>query len=370
MATSKAPYIKLLIAGFVLLLIIGGSIAAITISRNSSTAKEGKERSAILKEGPTVKTALAKYTVTPKQLVLMGEARPFESVTIYAKTSGYLEDIKVDKGDHVSQGQLLATVSNPEIDQLYDATATDLENKKKILERNKTLLGKSYISQEEVDLSQTSVSMAEASLRNYTEQKQYRILRAPFAGTVTARFADRGALIQNANTSQTSAQPIVTISQIEKLRIYVYVDQKDAGFIKVGYPVEVGLLENPDLKIKATITRINGQLDLRTRMMTAEVDLDNKDQQIIAGSYVQVHINGPVSKEAKIEVPSNALVFHKNNAMIAIIDKDSILHFKPIKVGENSGDKAIILEGLTDGQRVALNIGESVLEGQKVRIDQ
>ena len=370
MSTSKTSYIKLLVAGLLLLLLIGGGIAAITMKKASTTAQEGKERSTAIKDGPVVKTAMAKYSITPKQLVLMGEARAFESATIYAKTSGYLESIKVDKGDHVSQGQLLATVNNPEIDQLYSSTAADVDNKRKILERNKTLLAKNYISQEEVDLSQTALSMSEATLRNYSDQKQYKTLLAPFAGTITARYADPGTLIQNANNSQTSAQPIVTVSKLDRLRIYVYIEQRDASFIKVGYPVEIGLLEDPSLHIKSTITRLNGQLDLRTRMMTAEIDLDNKDNKIIAGSYVQVRITGPLSKDSKIEVPANALVFHKNNAMIALVDKDSILHFKPIKVGENNGDKAIILEGVENGQRVALSVGESVLDGQKVRLEQ
>ncbi len=370
MATSKGAYIKLLVSGLVLLLVIGGTIGFISMKKSAEINKESKDRNTELKEGPVVKTTLAKYSITPRQLVLIGEARPYESSTIYAKISGYLDKILVDKGDKVVQGQLLAQVNNPEIDQLYGSAQADLDNKRKILDRNKQLLVKYYISQEEVDISQTSVDMAAATLRSYSEQKLYKDIKAPFTGTVTARFADPGALIQNANNSQTSAQPIVTISQLEKLRIYVYVEQKDAAFIKVGYPVEVGLIENPDLHIKATITRINGELDLRTRMMTVEIDLDNRDQKIIPGSYVQVRITGPVDKNTRIEVPSTALVFHKNKSMVAVVDKDSVIHFKPVKVGENTGDKAAILEGLENGETVAISVGESILEGQKVRLEQ
>jgi RND family efflux transporter MFP subunit len=367
---NRSSYTKLLILGLVILLILGGCIVFISIKKSSNNAKEGQERSAELKEGPVVKTAMSKYSVTPKQLALIGEARPFESSTIYSKISGYLDRILVDKGDKVVQGQLLAEVNNPEIDQLYGSASADLDNKKKILERNKQLLAKNYISQEEVDISQTSVDMAAATLRSYTEQQQYKSIKAPFTGTVTARFADPGALIQNANNSQSSAQPIVTVSQLDKLRIYAYVEQKDAAFIKVGYPVEVGLIENPDLHIKATITRINGALDLRTRMMTAEIDLDNRDQKIIPGSYVQIRITGPLDKNTKIEIPSTALVFHKDKSMVAVVDKDSIVHFRTVKVGENTGEKTTILEGLENGEKVAISVGESIIEGQKVRLDQ
>ena len=211
-----------------------------------------------------------------------------------------MDKIYVDKGDKVSKDQLLATVTNPEIDQQYAAALADLSNKKKILERDQKLVVKNFISQEEADLSQTSVTLAEATLRSITEQQQYKSLRAPFAGTVTARYADPGALIQNAINSQTSAQPVVTISQLDRLRIYVYAEQKDAAFLKVGYAVDITLTENPDVHIKASVTRIAGELDEHTRMMTVEIDVDNKDQKIIPGSYVQVHITGPVSKDAKI----------------------------------------------------------------------
>ena len=368
--TNRSSYIKLLIAGVVILLILGGGIAAITLTRSNKSNKETSERSTALKEGPVVKVSIAKYTTAPKQIVLIGEAKPYESATIYAKISGYMDKIYVDKGDKVAKDQLLATVTNPEIDQLYASAAADLENKRKIQDRDKKLVVKNFISQEEADLSQTSVTLAEATLRSVTEQQQYKNLRAPFAGTVTARFADPGALIQNAINSQTSAQPVVTIANLDRLRIYVYAEQKDAAFLKVGYAVDITLTENPDLHIKGSVTRIAGELDERTRMMTVEIDLDNKDQKIIPGSYVQVHITGPLDKNAKIEVPSTALVFHKDKSMVALIDKDSVVHYKPVKVGENTGEKAIILDGLNDGDRVGISIGESIPEGQKVRLDQ
>jgi multidrug efflux pump subunit AcrA (membrane-fusion protein) len=104
-------------------------------------------------------------------------------------------------------------------------------------------------------------------------------------------------------------------------------------------------------------------------MMTVEIDIDNRDQKIIPGSYVQVHITGPLDKNARIEVPSTALIYHKEKSMVAIIDKDSVVHYRPVRVGENSGDKAAILEGLNEGERVGISIGESILDGQKVRLD-
>jgi RND family efflux transporter MFP subunit len=366
---SKSSYIKLLIAGFILLLLLGGGIAAITISKASKVKNESKDRIGLQKEGPVVKTDLAKLSSDAKQITLLGEARPFENATVYAKISGYMNRILVDKGDKVVKDQVIAVIDNPEIGQQYNAAKADLENKRRIQGRDSALLLKNYISKEEADLSLTSVRLAEANFRSISEQSGYQQVRAPFTGTVTARFVDPGALIQNANNSQ-SAQPLVTVSQLGKLRIYVYVEQRDAGFLKVGYPVDISLTEKPDLHIKASITRMAGALDVRTRMMTVEIDLENKDNQIIPGSYVQVHISGPQTKASQIQVPATALVFHKGKALIAVIDKDTVLHFKPIKVGDNTGDKVTILEGINEGDRVALQVGESILDGQKVRLEQ
>jgi RND family efflux transporter MFP subunit len=367
--TKRSTYYKLLAAGLVILLVIGGGIAAIYITKKNKLEAETVQRDRDLKAGPLVKTAVAVYGPGARDIVLIGEARPYETATLYAKISGYLEKITVDKGDKVSEGQLLAYIDNPEIDQQYNAAVADLENKKKIAERDKKLLVKNFISQEEADVSQTAVDVAAANVKSLSEQQSYKSLKAPFSGTVTARFVDPGALIQNAINSQTSAQPVVTIAELGRLRIYVYVEQRDAALLKLGYPVEITLTERPDEHIKASISRIAGELDPHTRMMLVEVDLENKSNEIVPGSYVQVHIQNPAEdKNRKITIPSVALVIHKSKTMVATVDKDSILHFKEVKVANNTGEKVSLLEGVDEGERVALSVGESILDGQKVRI--
>ncbi len=369
--SSKSSYLKLVIAGLILLVLVGGGIAAIYIDKKHKTEVEAARRDKELKAGPLVKTAIATGSSGIKELVLIGEARPYQTSTLYAKTSGYLEKINVDKGDKVVEGQLLATINNPEIDQQYTAALSDLENKKKIADRDKKLLEKKFIAQEQADISQTAVDMAQANLKSLTEQQQYKSLRAPFAGTIISRYVDVGALIQNAINSQTSAQPVVTLAELGRLRVYVYVEQRDAAFLKNGYPVEITLTENPDVHIKASVTRMSGELDPRTRMMLCEVDIDNKDNRIVPGSYVQVHIKSPGdSKVSKIVVPSVALIIRKNKTLVATVDKDSILHFKEITVVVNTGEKVSISDGLQEGERVALSVGESILDGQKVRISE
>jgi multidrug efflux pump subunit AcrA (membrane-fusion protein) len=134
----------------------------------------------------------------------------------------------------------------------------------------------------------------------------YKNLTAPFAGTVTARFADPGALVQNATSSQTSSQPVVTLSELGRVRIYIYVPQIDAAFVQNGYPVTLTSTDRPEWQLKASITRIAGELDPKTRMMLAEIDVANQKGDLIPGSYLQVSLQTP--DQQTLAIPSEALV--------------------------------------------------------------
>ena len=358
-------------------LILGGGILVITAalglllligSRNTSIAKETNDRTEAFKKGPVVRAVPVTHSSPQRELVLIGEARPFQNTVLYAKTGGYLDKIFVDKGDKVRQGQLLATIISPEIDQDYEAAVADLENKRRILDRDQKLLQKDYISTEDKEQTETSVKVAEARVKSLQQQQQYKNITAPFDGTVTARFADAGALVQNATSSQTSALPVVTVSQLDKIRIYVYIEQKDAAYVRYGYPVVITLPERPSFSIRAKVLRLTGELDPRTRMMLAEIDLPNTENAIIPGSYVQVHIQGPAV--TRLQVPSDALVLRKNKFFVAMLRPDNTLHFQEIQLGENTGETATVLSGLQDSDRVALHIGEDLTEGQKVRPEQ
>lgn len=336
------------------------------LKQKDAIARDTKANNTELKNGPVIRVIKAGMSGADKGLVLIGEARPFQSVTLYAKTSGYMNKILVDKGDKVKQGQLLATIISPEIDQSYRAAVADLENKKKIARRDQALVQKEYISKEDAEATATSVEMAEAQVQSLKEQMQYKNIIAPFAGTVTARFADPGALLQNATNSQTSAQPVVTLSQLDKIRIYVYVSQNDAAFLREGYPVTITMAERPDVKIKAAVTRIAGELDPKTRMMLTEIDLLNTKDPIIPGSYLQVTFQAPEQKN--LTVPSEALVIRGGKYFVPVINADNTIHYQPVTVDNNNGVRVSILSGINMGDRVGLSVSAELPEGQMVRI--
>jgi len=355
---------RVITGGIALLIIIAVSVVLLFLKQKNGIAAEREIREAKALAGPTVKTIKAVQSKGGREFTLIGEVRPYQSVVLYARTSGYMDKILVDKGDRVKQGQLLATIIAPEIDQDYVAAIADLDNKKRILKRDESLLEKNYISSQEKELSQTAVMVAQARLKSITSQQGYRNLVAPFAGTITARYADAGALLQNATNASSGALPVVMISQLDKVRIYVYVEQKDASHIKVGYPVNIVLYELATESISATVTRISGELDAKTKMMLTEVDLDNSDNKVMPGSFVQIKIQSPGSP--KLQIPREALIIKEGKYFVALVNESGVIHFQSIKIGENTGDKITIVDGVTDKETIALNIGDSLEEGQKV----
>ena len=355
---------KVVTGGIVLLVLIIIGVILLIFKQKIGIASERQLREAKVEAGPLVKTVKAVESKGGREFTLIGEVRPYQSVTLYAKTSGYMDKILVDKGDKVTKGQVIATIIAPEIDQDYEAALSDLDNKKRILKRDESLLEKNYISSQEKELSETAVKVAEARLRTITSQQSYRTLVAPFSGTVTARYADAGALLQNATNASSGALPVVMVSQLDKVRIYVYVEQKDAAYIKVGYPVNILLFENAATVIPATVTRISGELDARTKMMLTEIDLDNSDNKVIPGSFVQIKIQSPGAP--KLQIPREALIIKDGKYFVAILTESGSIHFQSIKIGENTGDKITVVEGISDKETIALNIGDSLEEGQKV----
>jgi membrane fusion protein (multidrug efflux system) len=348
--------------------LLGGALTLFILSsvyKWVSYKMEARFREEEILAGPRVRTAKVQNAPTERLINVIGEAKPFASVTLYAKVSGYLKEVKVDKGDVVKKGQVLGIIESPETDKDYMASLADSNNKQSIAKRMKALLVKSLVSQQEAEQAISDAAVAKARLDSQAVQKNYEILRAPFDGTVTSRYADPGALVQNATNSQASALPMVTVSQINRLRVYVYLDQRDAPFVEKGSPVEITAQENPNLKLQGTVARVSGELDARTRMLLTEIDLENKTNAIVAGSFVQVKLK--LHTPPLLEMPVEAIVLRQDKSFAPVIKKDDTVTFREIKVLDNDGKKIRVLSGLSDGETVALNLGTSVIEGGKVR---
>ena len=226
-------------------------------------------------------------------------------------------------------------------------------------------MGPGVVSAQDYDTAVASADVADATQRAAADERGYEVLRAPFDGTVTARYADPGALMQSATSAQTSALPVVTVSQVDRLRVYAYLDQRDATFIREGEEADITLAERPGAHFPGTVTRLSHQLDPKTRTMLVEVDLDDKDGRIIPGSFVRVTLKIPVP--SLVQVPSAALVLRGTAPFVVVVGADNHIHFASVKLADDDGKTARVIDGLQGGERLALNLGEDVAEGGLVQ---
>lgn len=355
----------LYVGGALLVFVTAALVIALSAFRHSSVERERRARVQKVAVGPRVRVVAVTRSPGSRPLALTGEARPFLSVTLYSKVSGYLKDVRVDKGDRVRAGQVLAVVESPETDQEADAALVDARNKRVIARRDGELIGRKLIAPEEAEQAETDAKLAETRAARFSTLKDYEVLRAPFAGTVTARFADPGALVQDAANAQTGALPVVTVSQTDHLRVYVYLDQRDAADIRNGSPVTITDPNRPDLHVTARVTRFTGELDSSTRTLLAEIDVDNRQGAIVPGSFVAVSL--AVVGHTYLEIPAEALIVRGTKDFVAVVTPANRVTFRQVRVADTDGITVRLVNGVTEGERVAVDLGDSVPDGQRIQ---
>jgi membrane fusion protein, multidrug efflux system len=348
------------------LIIVALVAAGVLALRRARTAEaDATVRRSDVAGGPVVRTVAAVPSAASHHLVLLAEARPYASVTLYAKVSGYLKWIGVDKGDRVKAEQVVAIIESPETDAAWSAASADHTQKALTASRLKQLLDRKFASQEETDLAAADEAVARERLESLAQQREFEKLKVPFNGTVTARFADPGALVQNAASSQTSALPVVTVEDADSLRVYAYLDQVDAESVHPGLAAAITIDERAGLRIPVKVARTSGELDPKTRKLLVEFDLDNRRGEIVPGSFVHVELDAPAP--VLPELPSEALVVWQNRTLVAVLATDSTVHFHEVVVASNDGRRIRVLSGVSSGDRVVLNAGDALADGARVR---
>ncbi len=359
---NKPPYL----IGALIVIAVGALILFMTLSRNSSEQKQTEGLKADLAKGTVVKVAPVMVSPPEDSVQVEGDAWPYESATLYAKISGYLHSIKVDKGDHVSQGELLATIESPETDKQYLAALATMRDDSQIAVRDLALYKKALLSQQDYEQAVFTAEQATQTAAQYKDLKSYEEIHAPFAGTVTARYVDPGALVQNAENGATSSLPVVSISNLNKLRIELYVDQRYAPYVHNGDKVKITLPERSDFSEEASITRYTGELDIQSRMLLVEVEAENKNNEIVAGSTVraEVHVQHP----KQLQIPIAALIVKGNQSFVGEITNGNTLRLVPVTLGKNYGATLEITSGLTGNEILALNVGNTIPDGSHVQV--
>jgi len=356
--------IRFYLFGVVAVAAAGAAVGYFHISRNNDVAVAREARANVVDRGPRVEVVAAAQGPQRRTITLLADVRSNQVATLYGKVSGYMKALNVDRGDRVEAGQVLAVIESPELEQQYAAAVSDLEHKKRNLERSRELLAKGNTTQVAMLQFETDFRVSEANTNGLATMRGYQTIRAPFAGRVTARFVDLGALITNAQTNIVSALPVMTISDDSRLKVFAYVQQQDVPFVNIGDEAEVIDASNPDRKVKAKVTRMTGELDPRARAMQIEVNIDNSEGFLASGSFAYVTIHIPIKSYPQI--PVSGLIVRGAENFVAVLEND-VLRFTAIKVATTDGNTISIAEGLKTGERIAVNLPDEVSNGSRVQ---
>jgi RND family efflux transporter MFP subunit len=357
---------KRLVAVGSAILVIAAAAGALTLflRERSAQARQADRLQKELAQGPTVRAARVETAAANRVVVLPAEVRAELRATLYAKVSGYVKEVLVDKGQLVRKGQVLAVLESPDLDEQVRSAQAELSLRTQQLGRAKRLVGPGYISHDQREQLEEAVKVAQSLLARARVQKGYQILRAPFDGTVTARFADPGALLPAATGSTSSAQPLLEIAQLDRLRVALHLGQDDAARVRAGDTVTLQIAPDQPA-FEARVSRISQSLDARTRTMLCEIDLPHPPPGLYPGAFVETSL--PLHGQPRPLVPTEALVGQSGQLFVALIE-DGRVHFQRVKLGVDDGARVEVLDGLRGGELVALSLSPDVADGTPVRI--
>jgi len=308
-------------------------------------------------------THLAAGPIT-RSVILPAQVIPFQQATLYAKVSGYLKTITVDKGDRVTSGAVLARIEIPELVAARARQEAELRAAQADYTRLQESLQKlpDLVVPDTVDQARGRYEVARASLEQSETLLRYATITAPFTGIITQRFVDPGALIQAGSASSA----IVALMDFSKVRLQTAVPEAEASRIAVGQPVQVTTDNLPGMQFEGKVTRFSYALDAASRTMLAEIILENPALALRPGMLVTAKI-GIEQKESALLMPTESLVMEKANAFAFIVN-DNKAKKQTIKVGFSDGKSVEVLEGLTPGDTVILAGKLKLNDGQAVQV--
>ncbi len=363
---TAVPTGKRYVAGWVgALVLMLIATAGFVFARDRRLDREAAALARRADAGQHVLVARVGQSPRTRDLTLPATARGFDETQIYAKVPGYLKSLKVDKGDRVRAGQLLAVIESPETDQQVTNALAAYRLARITDERNRTLLRQGVIPQQTEDESHAMLLQARATLDQFRAMQGYERITAPFDGIVTARNVDPGHLIPAATSTTAGSDAIFQIARMTPIRIYSYVPQSLALFIRNGDRATITFNEYPGRKFSGTITRHPEALAPDSRTMLVEVDLPNADRTLYPGMYGTA--NFVVSVPAGVPlVPDDALVFRDNKTYVPLVRDDRLLLVE-VTLGYDNGVQVEITSGnVRANDLVALNVGQAARNGQRV----
>jgi RND family efflux transporter MFP subunit len=331
---------------------------------------------------PTVAVVQPKRSAPAQEIILPANVQAFADAPIYARTNGYLKRWYVDIGSRVKEGQLLAEIDTPEVTQQLRQARADLGtsqanlNLSKITaDRYEGLLKTDSVSKQESDnaagdyeAKQANVQSSQANVRRLEELQSFQRIYAPFAGVITARNTDVGALINSGSTGG-NGNELFHIAQPDKLRVYVSVPQVYSQAAKPGITADLTLAEFPGRRFEGKLVRTANAIDPTSRTLLVEIAVNNPTGQLFTGSYAEVHFKLPTPASSLI-LPVNALLFRSEGLRVAVVGQGQKVELKQITIGHDFGSEVEVVAGLDGNESVIVNPPDSVVDGEAVRIAQ
>jgi RND family efflux transporter MFP subunit len=322
-----------------------------------------------------------KQTAPAEEIILPGNVQPFITSPIYARTNGYLKKWYFDIGAHVKQGELLAVIETPEVDQQLQQARSNLATAQANLElagitkaRYQGLLKSNAVSQQDVDnavgtynANKAIVQADQAAVDQYAALVSFEKVYAPFDGVITARNTDIGDLI-NSGSNANAKTDLFQIVQPGTLRVYVNVPEEYSRGTKVGMTADLSLAEFPGRKFQGKLVRTADAINMTTRTLLIEIDVANPTGTLLTGSYAEVHLAVPTQASTFL-LPVNTLLFRSEGLQVGVVAEGKVV-LSPVTPGHDFGDQIEIVSGLKPDDKVIINPPDSIVTGQQVQIVQ
>jgi len=327
---------------------------------------------------PVVEVVHPKVGADGQKIALPGNAQAFNDTPIYARTSGYVDHWYVDIGAHVRQGQLLALIQTPELDQQLEQARADLKTAQANLEiaqitaiRWQDLVKTNSVSQQETDQAVSDlkakralVDSNKANVDRLGQLQAFERVIAPFEGVITVRNTDVGDLIQAGENS--APKELFRLASIRTLRRYIPVPEVYAADVTNGQSAKVTLDAFPNKEFAGTVVRNSDAIDLNSRTLNVEVDVENPTGKLFPGAYAFVHLKVPAST-GSVTLPSNALLFRSEGLRAGVV-RDSHVVLTPITIGQDYGGTVEVLSGLTPNDAVIVHPSDSLANGAAIHV--
>jgi RND family efflux transporter MFP subunit len=369
------PVTYVILAAVAVIFVIVIAVGFISRRKADADLKQATAAAAIA----TVNVVYPQAGAPTDEIVLPGNTQAFTDAPIFARTNGYVKSWNADIGTRVKKGQLLAVIETPEVDQQLDQARADLKTAQANLrqaeitaDRWEALWKTDSVSKQETDVAvnafhamKATVDSNMSNVRRLEELQGFEKIYAPFDGVITARNTDIGALINSGATTPT--QELFHLAAINTLRVFVAVPQLYSQAVRPGAGASLTLDEFPGKSFAGTIARNSNSIDLTSRTLNVEVDVDNRSGTLLPGAYVRVHLKLPQSVNS-VTIPANTLLFRSEGLRVGVV-RNGRAELVPITIGRDYGTNVEVVSGLQPTDPVIVNPSDSLISGTTVQVN-